>query len=133
MACIASSQVLEGNTWRPYSSIALLSIAPTLNDSRFYADLLGVDADGDCIRLFDGGLEIWFQKVENYQPSTWPTQERGQQMHFDLHTDDRETEVIRAVAMGATIESEQTGFTVMKDPAGHPFCICNRQECEVRP
>lgn len=95
--------------------------------ARFYGDLLGVEANGDSIHLFDGGLEVWFQKVENYQPSTWPTQERGQQIHFDLHTDDRETEVVRAVAMGATIESEENGFTVMKDPAGHPFCICNNR------
>lgn len=102
--------------------------------ARFYADLLGVEADGECIRLFDGSLEIWFQEVENYQPPTWPTQERGQQIHFDLHTDDRETEVIRAVAMGASIASEDAqGYTIMLDPAGHPFCICNRAECEVRP
>lgn len=102
--------------------------------ARFYADLLGIEADGDCIRLFDGGLEIWFQKVDNYVPPTWPTQDRGQQIHFDLHTDDRETEVVRAVAMGATIATEENnGFTVMLDPAGHPFCICNRAECEVNP
>ncbi len=102
--------------------------------ARFYADLLGVEADGDSIRLFGGDLEVWFQKVDDYQPPSWPTQERGQQMHLDLHTDDRETEVVRAVAMGASIASEEnTGFTVMLDPAGHPFCICNKAECEIRP
>lgn len=102
--------------------------------ARFYGDLLGVETDGDCIRLMDGGLEVWFQKVVDYVPPTWPTQERGQQIHFDLHTNDRETEVVRAVAMGASIASEENaGYTVMLDPAGHPFCICNKAECEVRP
>lgn len=100
--------------------------------ARFYGDLLGIAPDGDCIRLFDGGLEVWFQRVADYQPPTWPTQERGQQMHLDLHTNDRETEVVRAVAMGASIVAEKQGFTVMTDPAGHPFCICNKAECEVR-
>lgn len=100
--------------------------------ARFYGQLLGVEPDGDCIRLFNGGLEIWFQEVENYQLPTWPTQERGQQMHFDLHTDDRDAEVARAVSIGASILVENRGFTVMKDPAGHPFCICNKAECEVR-
>lgn len=101
--------------------------------ARFYGELLRVDVDGDCIHLLDGGLEIWFQKVEHYQPPTWPTQERGQQIHFDLHTDDRQSEVVRAVALGASIASEDAvGFTVMLDPAGHPLCICNRQECDTR-
>lgn len=99
----------------------------------FYADLLRVGRNGDCIKLFDGGLEIWFQKVDDYQPPSWPTQERGQQMHFDLHTDDRDGEIERAVSLGATVADRRTGYTVMKDPAGHPFCICNRAECEVRP
>lgn len=100
----------------------------------FYAELLGVEPDVDCIRLFDGGLELWFQKVENYQPPTWPSQDRGQQIHFDIHTDDRQTHVARARELGAVIANDANrGYTVMLDPAGHPFCICNPAECEVRP
>lgn len=112
------------------ANLELSSIAVDCPDparlARFYADLLGVEAEGECIHLFDGGLQVWFQKVDTYHPPTWPTQERGQQMHFDLFTDDRETEVVRAVAMGASIASEDAeSFTVMLDPAGHPFCICD--------
>lgn len=101
--------------------------------ARFYAELLDVETDGESIKLFDGALDVWFQKVDDYHAPTWPTQERGQQMHFDLHTDDVPANVARAVDLGATIAAENTGFTVMKDPAGHTFCICNPAECEVRP
>lgn len=94
--------------------------------ARFYADLLGVETHGDHLFAYDGELKIWFQSVENYERPTWPTQERGQQIHFDLHTNDRETEVVRAVAMGASIaDDDADDFTVMLDPEGHPFCICD--------
>lgn len=90
----------------------------------FYGDLLEVEVKDEAIQL--DGFEVWFQPVENYQAPTWPSQERGQQIHFDFHTDDREGDVMRAVQLGATETGEvHDGFTVLLDPAGHPFCICD--------
>lgn len=73
----------------------------------------------------DTGIIVLVQQVENYAPPTWPTQERGQHMHLDFHTSDRNEHVQRAIALGATLQVEEKSFTVLLDPAGHPFCICD--------
>lgn len=97
--------------------------------SSFYAALLGAEPAGHdavIIASGDGGrLEMWFQPVVDYAAPTWPTQERGQQLHLDFECDDREAMVARAVDLGATVADRQEGFTVMLDPAGHPFCLCD--------
>jgi catechol 2,3-dioxygenase-like lactoylglutathione lyase family enzyme len=95
----------------------------------FYASLLGVKAGGDWINPFGDDTEIWFQQVEGYQPPTWPTQERGQQGHFELVTNNIQAAAERAESLGATRASVQPGqgdeyeWIVMLDPAGHPFCL----------
>ncbi|MGC4107557.1 MAG: VOC family protein [Thermomicrobiales bacterium] len=95
----------------------------------FYAALLDIEPAGDdaiVIVSNDGGrVDLWFQPVEGYVPPSWPTQERGQQLHLDLECDDREAMVARAVELGATVADRQDSFTVMIDPAGHPFCLCD--------
>ena len=73
----------------------------------------------------DTPIGLGFQTVEGYQPTTWPTQERGQQLHVDYHTDNRDAEVARATSLGAVVQVVQRTFTVLKDPAGHTFCICD--------
>jgi predicted enzyme related to lactoylglutathione lyase len=50
-------------------------------------------------------------------------------MHLDLDADDREAEVQRLVALGATrLEDHDDGtrWTVMADPEGNEFCIIER-------
>jgi catechol 2,3-dioxygenase-like lactoylglutathione lyase family enzyme len=50
-------------------------------------------------------------------------------VHLDLETDDRETEVIRLVALGATRLEDHydgTAWTVMVDPEGNEFCVVQR-------
>jgi catechol 2,3-dioxygenase-like lactoylglutathione lyase family enzyme len=98
----------------------------------FYTGLLGIERSAPDAFMIGGGnghasVEVWFQEVENYVAPTWPTQERGQQMHFDLRTDDREAMIARAIELGATVADPNQGgsFTVMLDPAGHPFCLCD--------
>lgn len=95
----------------------------------FYQQLLGghVEEYGEWTNLTrDGELAFSFQRAVGYQPPTWPTQERGQQMHIDFHSDDRSSEVREVVALGAIETGEvHDGFTVLLDPAGHPFCICD--------
>lgn len=96
----------------------------------FYTDLLGIERSSPDAFMLGDGLEVWFQQVEGYQPPTWPTQERGQQIHFDLDADDRPAMIGKAIGLGATVADPNPGgsFTVLLDPAGHPFCLCDPRE-----
>lgn len=91
----------------------------------FYSKLLGAPMSGeDAIELPDG-TEIWFQPVEDYQAPTWPSQERGQHMHLDITVDNVEDIIEKVLAHGGQKAATQPGeqWTVMLDPAGHPFCL----------
>ena len=97
----------------------------------FYQQLVGGE-----IEAFDGWTnliretepELSFQYAEGYQQPTWPTQERGQQEHIDFVSPDRAGEVVRAESLGAQVMDIQRTFTVMREPAGHPFCICDERD-----
>jgi catechol 2,3-dioxygenase-like lactoylglutathione lyase family enzyme len=97
----------------------------------FYARLLDgapawePDDEYSAIRTADG-FPIGFQRADGYQPPTWPTQQRGQQLHMDLAADDLAAAKAHAIACGATVAVEPSGqasHIVMLDPAGHPFCL----------
>jgi len=111
------------------STIKLDSIAIDCPDaealSTFYGHLLDLPVKFDAVRVPDRDLEIWFQPVDDYLPPTWPTQERGQQIHLDYAVTDLSAGVARAITLGATKADVQPGdsWTVMLDPAGHPFCL----------
>jgi Glyoxalase-like domain len=69
-----------------------------------------------------------FQQAPGYQAPVWPPVE-GQQrpmMHFDFQVGDLDTAVAEAVALGATVATDQPqdNVRVLLDPAGHPFCLC---------
>jgi hypothetical protein len=71
---------------------------------------------------------VWISTVraENYRPPTWPDDEVPQQIHMDLAVDDLDTAVAKAISLGAEKASFQPApdrWTVMIDPAGHPFCF----------
>lgn len=94
----------------------------------FYRDLTGMplnEQDGFWYVGDQDGIMFFFQAVEDYVAPTWPTQERGQQMHLDIDCEDRQAMVDRAVELGATKLHKESSFTVMLDPAGHPFCLCD--------
>lgn len=100
---------------------------------RFYIGLTGMEyraPAGEYPKLVgENGLLYLFQQVEeDYLPPTWPTQERGQQMHIDYLVDDLDKAVAQVEALGATVVDREPGryFVVMLDPAGHPFCLCYR-------
>lgn len=83
------------------------------------------DDEYTAVRTPDG-FAIGFQRVGDYRPPTWPTQERGQQMHIDFLVDDIDAAVQQAISLGATRpegDSGDDGWAVMLDPAGHPFCL----------
>jgi hypothetical protein len=65
-------------------------------------------------------------RVPHYQPPTWPSADRSQQMHLDLTVDELDGAEVQAVGLGAVSEPKQPAsesFRVLRDPAGHPFCL----------
>jgi hypothetical protein len=46
--------------------------------------------------------------------------------HLDLAADDRAAEVRRHVRLGAELTAEGRGWTVLRDPAGAPYCVTDR-------
>ena len=94
----------------------------------FWAAALGRQVDDGASSFFasigktasDGSVAMLFLAV----PEPKSAKSR---MHLDTHGDDRETEVVRLVSLGATriAEKDEWGirWTVMNDPEGNEFCI----------
>lgn len=97
--------------------------------ARFYAALLGwrVDDSKDWVEIGDGqGRSLGFQRVADYVPPRWPTQDVPQQMHLDVGVADLDVAEAAVLRLGATKAEHQPGttFRVFLDPVGHPFCLC---------
>jgi predicted enzyme related to lactoylglutathione lyase len=95
----------------------------------FYGTMLDwkVEPGSDWVDIrADYGQCISFQKVDDYTPPTWPSQEAPQQMHLDVVVDDLDAAEAAVLGLGATKHEHQPGttFRVLLDPAGHPFCLC---------
>ncbi len=75
---------------------------------------------------------ITVQQNADYQPPVWPEEPEAQQqmVHLDFAVNDLEKAVGHATRCGATVAAEQFSddWTVMFDPAGHPFCLCLAKE-----
>ncbi len=97
--------------------------------AEFYVALLG----GEVLWTSSGstgvrvpGLTLVCQQVEDYRPPRWPG---ASIVHLDLSAGPSAhataTAVERAVGLGASkAEPQPDGdWTVLLDPAGHPFCI----------
>ncbi len=71
---------------------------------------------------------ITFQRNPDYLPPVWPEEPGAQQQmaHLDFAVNDLDKAVQHAIDCGATVAAEQfsDGWKVMRDPAGHPFCLC---------
>ena len=103
--------------------------------SDFYVNLLGwkvivTDEEWIAIQSPNGGTKLGFQLNPDYVPPVWPEEPQGQQqmlhLDFNLGSIERmEQAVQHAIACGASKADVQydTGWTVMIDPAGHPFCF----------
>ena len=99
-----------------------------LRIAAFWAGALGRSVDDDASRFFasigkatsDGSVAMLFLAV----PEPKSAKSR---MHLDTHGDDRELEVLRLVALGATRIAEKdewgTRWTVMSDPEANEFCV----------
>src|SRR5215218_8129299 len=98
--------------------------------SSFYSEFTGFKKQyggEDWVTLVsDVGHRLCFQLAPDHVPAQWPDQkEHPQQFHLDFLTPDRESDVARALALGATrLEGGGESWSVLADPSGHPFCIC---------
>ncbi|MDQ3405271.1 MAG: VOC family protein [Actinomycetota bacterium] len=107
----------------------VLDCPDPLELSRFYARILDWPPDPapreDWVSIAGDGGRVSFQKIENYQPPTWPTGERPQMMHLDLGVTDLAAAHERVVELGARpVDLSNDTFNVYADPIGHPFCLC---------
>ena len=100
----------------------------------FYHNLLGWERSemyGRPALCSKDGLVLLFIEDENYIPPIWPEEKGKQQkqMHFDFQVPDISSAVEYAQSLGAVKASLQFGgndFVTMIDPAGHPFCLCDK-------
>lgn len=105
--------------------------------AKFYAGLLkweSLDLDENWACVYAPGTQqgsypgMTFQKNPEYIPPVWPEEPGAQQQmaHLDFAVNDLEQSVAHAIACGAVIAKDQFSddWSVMFDPAGHPFCLC---------
>ncbi|WP_307828256.1 VOC family protein [Antrihabitans sp. YC2-6] len=66
-------------------------------------------------------------RVPDYRPPSWPENTVPKQIHLDIAVDDLDAAADRAVSLGATLVAFQAApdrCRVLRDPAGHLFCVC---------
>jgi predicted enzyme related to lactoylglutathione lyase len=97
----------------------------------FYRQVLGWDVThypDESAVITGGGTSIRFSRVAGYQPPTWPDSGAPKRYHMDLDVDDVAEAAERCLELGARQPDFQPGdgerWTVLLDPAGHPFCVC---------
>ena len=125
-----------GNQFDIKLNAVVLDCKNTAALSDFYIRLLGwrkTDCTEDqWVDISDpsGNVKIAFQKNEDYTPPVWPEEANKQQqmVHLDFavkNKEQMEIAVQHAIACGASKANTQYSdeWTVMLDPAGHPFCI----------
>ena len=82
---------------------------------------------GVSVEQPDGRAALAFQQVANYVAPTWPVGTHPQQFHLDISVVDIDASERVVLAAGATVHehqpSQDRGFRVFLDPAGHPFCL----------
>lgn len=105
--------------------------------AKFYAalanwEMLCIDEQWACVYppgTAQGSYPgIMFQGNPAYQPPVWLEEPQSQQQmaHLDFAVNDLGKAVQYAIHCGATVAEKQFSddWTVMFDPAGHPFCLC---------
>ncbi|GAA1964232.1 VOC family protein [Kitasatospora viridis] len=70
------------------------------------------------------GAGLGFVRVAGYRAPAWPAD--GPHVHLDFTVADQAAAVEELLALGASRAELQPGegqWTVLTDPAGHPFCV----------
>ena len=76
-----------------------------------------VDPDGKYAEISDQGeLKVLVQAVDH-----------ASRVHMDIEADDKEAEVARLEAIGATVVARIKRWIVMEAPTGHRFCVVSPQ------
>jgi hypothetical protein len=57
------------------------------------------------------------------------TGDAASRVHLDFATVDRDGDLDRLAAAGAVEVTREHKWAVMRDPAGHPFCLCPVSGC----
>ncbi|MBX4262856.1 hypothetical protein KTC96_24125 (plasmid) [Clostridium estertheticum] len=105
--------------------------------SNFYQNLLGwkkkvYHMDDKYIIVYSDKNEttsLVFQEIPNYKRPVWPSEDEKQQpmahLDFFVKMDELDKEIAHAISCGARLADNQfsSDWTVMIDPAGHPFCL----------
>jgi predicted enzyme related to lactoylglutathione lyase len=89
----------------------------------FWTQLLdgySAEPSGDTYFVRGDGPELFFKRMPKSPTIELP-------IHLDFRTDDREAEIERLTAAGATVvrtktDAERT-WTIMRDPEGNPFTV----------
>lgn len=101
---------------------------------KFYGELLGWEMcelfAKPAVRSYSG-IVFLFSEEDNYIRPVWPeeTGKQQKQIHFDFQVDNVMEMIKKAESLGATKSETQFGgkdFVTMFDPAGHPFCLCQK-------
>ena len=83
------------------------------------------EGDGYAMIGREGTTPIGFGTDPNYTAPAWPD-DGHKQFHLDVAATDPDATVARAIELGASRPDHQPGegrWTVLLDPAGHPFCV----------
>src|ERR1035437_5684593 len=96
----------------PIARIAAVNLecANPADLARLWAAMLdgaGAVATPDFCALKAGTISLGPVPADGYQPPTWPSAERSQQLHLDLAVDDLDAAEAQAIQLGATKESQQ--------------------------
>lgn len=114
------------------TTLTLRAITLDCRDPRelaaFYRAATGwevVHSSDDFVYLAgDGPIRLGFQRVAGHPEPSWP--DDAKQFHLDFGVADIAEAEARLLALGATRPEWQPGgdmATILRDPAGHPFCI----------
>jgi len=107
----------------------VLDTADIAGLASFYGRLAGLKqhhVEDDWITMVtEQGYRLGFQLAPDHVPPQWPDQAHPQQFHLDFQVPDLSAAVQQAIALGARQLPGGSGtYTVLADPAGHPFCLC---------
>ena len=127
---------------KPILDLIILDCPDALELATFYSSVLGWaledGATKDWANLVppggglspdnpDGRATLAFQRIDDFQRPTWPGGDHPQQFHLDLWAGDIDHHEPALLAAGAVRHdhqpSENGGFRVYTDPAGHPLCL----------
>jgi hypothetical protein len=98
--------VLDGYEVRPYDAVEIERLAG-----------LGLTPETDPTVMVDGpGPMLCFQQVSEQRTTK-------NRLHLDVVVPDRRAEVDRLAALGASVQKEFEGHTLMLDPEGNEFCV----------